>query len=248
MSELSEILTSDGGDWAEAVVSGAATVTDAELSRMDLQAAFDDALARVWDADAPVPLAAGRRHRRLVASLALAGVLVGATGAAAATTSYLGDSSALSGLFGQPGKTENDTSEIVNLGAPDFPTVARQLAAQLQAQGLRFAPGYDAQKNIDATIGRLAQPNIQTDVTGVKGWIAEDAACTWQRSWLQADEQHDRSGMNLSAAGMRQTAELKIMSQINDATWQAGLAEDADRGNAAPIQRQVTLNCPTAIQ
>jgi hypothetical protein len=101
--------------------------------------------------------------------LAVVGGLLGTGGvaAAAAGVSYRSIGGALTGQFGQPGKPENDTSEIVNLDAPDFPT----------------------------------------DVTGVKGWIADDAACTWERSWRPM--------------------------QI--------------RVDAAPIQTDVTLNCPVAL-
>jgi hypothetical protein len=183
--------------------------------------------------------------------LAVVGGLLGTGGvvAAAAGVSYRSIGGALTGQFGQPGMTENDTSEIVNLTAPDFPTVAQQLAGELRKSGLRFAPGYDAQRNIDAAIDRMQHGLAgETDVTGVKGQLADVAACTWERSWLAADQLHEQAGMQAASAGLHQTAGLRIMSQINNAKWLAGLAKDADGGDAAPVQTDVNLNCPAALK
>jgi len=255
MGELDEIL-SDGADaeWVDAALRQAHPISTAELASIDLAAGFDDLLERIWSADQPA--AADRRRggrRRVVVSLAVTGALLGTGGVAAAVTM----SGALTGIFGKPGNTENDTSEYVDATKPDFPQLARQWAAQLEAGGLRFAPGYDAQKNVETAIvvRQRAEQELRSQghptlvqVTGIKGDIAQTAACTWELSWLDAHRQHDQAGMSTAVAGMRQTAGLPIMSQINAANWLTGLANDAEQGSAAPVRTDVTLNCPPVVK
>lgn len=160
--------------------------------------------------------------------------------------------SALTGVFGKAGNTENDTSQYVDATKPDFPHLAHGWAQELHDDGLRFAPGYDPQRNVDSVITVLQRSGQRlhslVQVTGVKGHIADAAACTWESSWVSAYQGHDPAGMTAATAGMRQTATLKIMSQINAATWLTGLANDADRGDAGPIQADVTVNCTTVVK
>ena len=85
-------------------------------------------------------------------------------------------------------------------------------------------------------------------MTGVEGSIANDAACTWQRSWLTAYQQADQAEMSAAMEGLDQTAGLKIMSQVNNAESLAELAGDAKESNAAPIQNNVALNCPVSFK
>jgi hypothetical protein len=189
-----------------------------------------------------------------VVSLAIAGAVLGTGGVAAA----IGMSGALTGIFGKPGNTENDTSQYVDATKPDFPHLARQWASQLQHEGLQFAPGYDPQRNIDsaiATIQRTKQQFQRThearsllQITSVKGDIAHAAACTWERSWLDAHQARDQASMSADAAGMHQTAGLPIMSQVNAANWLTGLTNDAVQGNAEPIQADVRFNCPMVVK
>lgn len=249
MSELEETVTETAEDtWVDDALSRSRGVSTADVAEMDLWAGFEDLLAHIWASDHAVGRTPGR-GRRAVLTLAVVGGLLGTGGiaAAAAGTSYRSVGGALTGVFGQPGKTENDTSEIVDLNAADFPVVASRLAQQLQQDGLRFAPGYDMGHNVEATVHRLQRLGGETDVTGVEGWIADDAACSWQRSWLTAHDHDDQAAMGVASAGLRQTAGLTIMSQINNTESMSELASDAEQGNAAPLQANVTLNCPVSL-
>jgi hypothetical protein len=254
MSGLDEILSGAEEGWVDAALRRAHPATTVDLASMDLEAGFDDLLEQIWSADQPgTPDRPRGRRRRVVVSLAITGALLGIGGVAAA----VGMSGALTGLFGKAGNTENDTSEYVDATKPDFPGLAQQWATQLERGGLRFAPGYDPQGNINSVIASLQQAKRQlqsqgvrslVQVTGVKGDIAHVAACTWESSWLDAHQARDQASMNAAALGMHQTAGLPVMSQINAANWLTGLANDADQGNATPIHTDVTLNCSTVVK
>jgi hypothetical protein len=254
-------------DWILAAVGAAAPVTDSDLAQMDLQAGFDDLLHSVLADEMP-----GRRQRsqkfrkpgrrrpavpRSAASLAVVAALVGMAGVAAAVTG-----GALTGLFGGPGATENDLSEYVNMAAPNFPTVVHQLAEQLHAEGLRFAPGVSTSAQIAYAI-QTDQAMVKRDgsgvtqVTGIKGRFALLASCTWQRSWLAAFDHHDRSAMNAAVTGMQHLDAVvtttptkdgsftgRIISEVNDNRDQVRLIAAMRHDDASPVQRDVTINCP----
>lgn len=256
MSELDEVLSGEAdAGWVDEALFRAQSVSNATLAELDLSTGFDDMLAHIWRADATgEPDKPRGRRRRVVVTLAVTGALLSTGGVAAA----LGVGGALTGLFGKPGNTENDTSQYVDASKPDFPQLAQQWATQLQQDGLRFAPGYVPQKNIDSAITSLQRSSRQVvagrqvhsliQVTGVKGRIADVAACTWESSWLIAHQQHDQAGMRASVAGMHQTAGLKIMSKINEAKTLTEFANAADHGDASRIQTDVDLNCSTVVK
>ena len=265
--------TDDGDQWVDDALAEIAPVTDEALAQLDLTEGFDDTLDHVLWSD--VRGHARPLHRRRVsrraAALALATVIVGSAGAAAAVKG-----GALTGLFGSPGSTEMDTSEYVNIAAPGFPALAHQLANQLVSDGLRFAPGFrvnemtgivirDSERLVrqeergNSAAARSTRENgILRDVTGVKGQFAALAQCTWQQSWLRAyradsavETKADIRGMTAlnhvitSTPSKNGTFSGSIMAETNQKKALVGYVRHMQRGDYAFINRVVTINCPT---
>jgi hypothetical protein len=245
MGRIKQMATPAGDDWIDS--PAAARITDADIASMDLSAGFDDVLAHVWNSTTPV--ARKRNRKRFVLALTLAGtIVVGGTGVAVGAATGIGNGKALSGVFGKPGFTENDTSEYVNLDAPDFPAVARQIAARMQADGMRFAPGYVPQKEINGVITSEVKLGGTAQVTGVQGDFATDAQFTWLESWWHAYKQHDKAGMATDAAGLRQNASLLVWTKDNNLNFSRQLADAASSGNAAYIHQILLANDPEALK
>ena len=241
---MSELSTDDS---VVEAVAHTATVTDAELARMNLDQGFDHLLGRIYAE--PAGIKRPSRRRRVYVALAMVGAL--AVGAGFASPVQHGVGHALTGTFFRNGHaTENDSSEIVDPSAPDFPSVARHIAAEMRTEGLRFAPGYSADANINTTIGYMI-PTTEKYVmqeTGVRGHFAMQAMCTWDHTWVDAYATGDRHAMQDAVDGMRQLLKMKIYGQINAAKWQAGLLKAIDSGDASRMQAEVHLNCGPEIK
>src|SRR5438477_12117048 len=80
---------------------------------------LDSLYERIVAQDRPVAAPRRRRKRRLVLAVAVIGVLTGIAAGATYTT-HTGD-------FGLPHMTENDTTELLRVDAPDFPALALKL-------------------------------------------------------------------------------------------------------------------------
>jgi hypothetical protein len=237
----------DQVDWVEAVVARVAVVTDGELSRRNLTTGFADVLARIVESDTAGEIIPLRRRRlsRRAATIAVLALLAAGGGAAAAVKG-----GALTGLFGAPGSTEMDTSEYVNFAAPNFPSLAYQLGAQLHAEGLRFAPGVDPNQMVDVlvkgtqhVVSMAERGNSSTakatrahgmlmDVTGVKGRIAGLAQCTWQRSWLQAYEAGDGAGTNAAIKGLTALNGVVTTTRSKSGTFRGSIMAETNQKKA----------------
>jgi hypothetical protein len=248
MGTSNEIMSMDGDDpWVDSAVAERAFVTDAELAQMQLTNGFNDVLARIAAADARPAIQRRRRPiSRRAATLAIAGVVLASAGAAAAAVR----GGALTGLFGAPGMTENDTSEYVNIAAPNFPALAHQLGDQLHSEGLRFAPGVGRNQMVDLLVQEIQRMVMQEeqgtsaaakatrqhgsfmDVTGVKGRIAGLAQCTWQHSWLQAYEANDAAGKNTAIEGLSALNNVITTTRSKNGTFSGTIMAETNQKNA----------------
>jgi hypothetical protein len=248
MGKSNEIVRKDDEDrWVESVVAETATITDPELAQMELTQGFDDVLAQILESDAEGVIRPLRRRRmpRKAATLAIAGVIVASAGAAAAVKG-----GALTGLFGASGMTENDSSEYVNIAAPNFPALAHQLGDQLRSEGLRFAPGINADQMVDTLVketqlmvsrqerGNSAaakatrQHGSFMDVTGVKGRIAGLAQCTWQQSWIQAYQASDAPGKVTAINGLIALNNVITTTRSKNGTFSGSIMAETNQKKA----------------
>jgi hypothetical protein len=240
-------MTDEEGIWVDSIVAEAAPIEDSTLAQFDLTNGFDDILANVFAADLSGKIVPLRRHKisRRAGTLAIAIVIVASAGAAAAVRG-----GALTGIFGSGKGTESDASEYVDVTASNFPTVARQLFAQIQSDGLRFAPGINTRRTINAyvknnriSINKLEQGNsaearsirkygLERQVTGVKGQFASMAQCSWQRNWLQAYQEHDGAGKNAAIRGMKSLNAVMTTTPSKHGTFTGSIMAETNQKKA----------------
>ncbi|MCU1589612.1 MAG: hypothetical protein JWP11_868 [Frankiales bacterium] len=176
---------------------------------------------------------ASSRRRRFVAIGAVSAAVMGIGGVAVAT------GGSHTGLFGLPGATENDTSEYLDLNAPDFRDVALRYTS-----GFDYAPGYSAQmylglldpRRMDAdTAPELRGRGYVMQVTGVRGSGLSWAFCSWARTSTT-----DPGALE----HMRRLADSDLARRINLRSYNLRLVEQAQQGDPAPLQQYVDINCP----
>jgi hypothetical protein len=176
----------------------------------------------------PVPI---RRGRRALTGLIAAAVVVVATASLAAAGVF----TTHTGQYGAPHMTENDTSELLRVDAPDFPALALRLA-----RGIPYPPGDRAANYLHF----LIRPNTEMQAKGITGHFAGDAQCAWYGYWLQA--RHDGNTAAATTA-LHQIAALPSWKAITDVDsggpTYAAWARAAAAGDTAPIQQFVTVNC-----
>jgi hypothetical protein len=177
-----------------------------------------------------------KRRRLLIVLAAVAAGLTGVGGVAVAT------GGTHTGLFGLPGATENDTSEYLDLNAPDFRDAALQYAS-----GFDYAPGYSAQmylglldpRHMDAeTAPELRGRGYIMQVTGVRGSGLTWAFCSWARTSTT-----DPGALR----HMRRLADSDLARRINLRSYNLRLVEQAEQGNPAPLQQYAEINCPRPL-
>lgn len=145
--------------------------------------------------------------------------------------------SAHTGWFGSPRFSEEDGSEFINTGAPDFPAVAAKLApARLPLpRGVTLA---DATSQVVRQ--SAANPGLM-QVTGVKATFFVFAQCQWKRAWL--DGQTDP----LTAAdALERLANNPVLLAVDDISvrrHQAQMLTDARRGDLTSLRADYAANC-----
>lgn len=183
-----------------------------------------------------------RRGRRTTLVLVAACLVVPAAGAGA----YL--VSAHTGVFGKPGMTENDTTEFLDTGAPDFPQVVRTL----EPRGLPVPAGWDWGREADLAVRRFrTSPDgsgVVVQETGVSSRFAYRARCAWTWALVRRTRAGDAAGAAAALAVMRGSVDWPLVvatdgGGVRDAFRRIDAA--ASRGDLAPALRDLDLNCGT---
>lgn len=173
------------------------------------------------------------RRRRTAILGGVVAFCVGVGGVAVAT------GGAHTGLFGLPGFTENDTSEYLDMNAPDFRDVVLGYA-----QGVDFAPGYSAEMYLGVLNPAAREASMPPElrgrgetmqVTGVKGYIEGWAFCSWA---------HVSTTDPGPLSHMRTLANSKISAATNAKHYNLNLVSEAEHGNPGPLQQYLRMNCP----
>ena len=212
---------------------GVDPVPASTLATLDLERSFDDLAHGITGDQVDGVLAdpgGPRQWRALTGLIAAAVVLVGTASLATA-----GVFTTHTHTYGAPHQTENDTSEFLRVDAPDFPALALRLA-----RGIPYPPGDRARNYLHF----LIQPDSTMQAKGITGHFAGDAQCAWYGYWLQA--RHEGNTTAASTA-LRQITALPRWKAITDVDsggpTYAAWARSAAAGDAAPIQRFVSVNC-----
>jgi hypothetical protein len=235
---------SGNSNWVDDAVAEIDVTKDVDLGHLHLNEAFDDLLTQITESNRShevVPI----RRRRLpgkAATIGIAAVLLCSAGAAAAVKG-----GALTGLFGKPGSTENDTSEYVLATSSGFPAVVRQNFEQLLSEGLRFAPGTNTHRVLNdfvsqhqAGIRKLESGNSAlakslrshgelVQITGIKGTFAGLAQCSWQEYWVQAYESGDTAERNAAVQGMAALDNVVTVTPSKTGTFSGSIMAETNR-------------------
>lgn len=207
----------------------------AMLANARQQAELDQPTAE--DSASPVVSLDGRRwlgRRASRAAVVTAFVLATATGVAAASGFLpLG-----TGVFGLPGRSENDTTELLNSTSPETAELLRGYVAQLT-----MAPGYTAEGAVEQfTTGE----NTVVQDAGLQGMALAWSSCSWELSWLDAHASGDRAAQEATAAVLVGIPDSPVLPRIDGGgvtgAYQV-IADAAAARDPGPIQRDADVNC-----
>ncbi len=182
--------------------------------------------------------AARRRTTVFRAAVATSLVLAAGTGVAAAT----GFLELHTGVFGEPGMTENDTSELLRAASPEVPDLLRSYVAELP-----LAPGFDAEPLIDRF---MAGDHGLVQADGLRGQTFFWSVCSWELSWLDAHAAGDAEAQDRATVQLARFPDEPVLGDIDGAGVTESLrqiAAAAQAGDPRPIQRDTDVNCDLDI-
>jgi hypothetical protein len=150
------------------------------------------------------------------------------------------------GVFGLLGKTENDTTELLLINAPDFPPLARTLVRDIP-----YPPGDSAFQYlptwIQLEIDQAKPDGTLIQAAGIRGTFAFRALCSWRGYWLRARADGDTTTQAAAATGMRTVADYMESHGIRDSMipqYRQAAADEAAGSLGTPIiQATFTAGC-----
>jgi hypothetical protein len=188
-----------------------------------------------------VPAGSPRRTRRTITRTVIATsvVLVAGTGVAAAS----GFLDLRTGVFGEPGMTENDTSELLNSASPEIAPLMRSYLEEMP-----LAPGYSADPLIERFVG---QENTLVQEAGLRAVVFSWSSCSWQLTWLDAYSAGDAAALASATEVLDQIPDWPVVPLVDgDGGLTASvnrIADAATAGDPAPIERDTAINCDLDI-
>jgi hypothetical protein len=146
------------------------------------------------------------------------------------------------GIFPKAG-TDNDSSELLRIDAPDFQPTVRSLVSEIP-----FPPGDSAVARIPSYLHQLhnQEGTTMVQITGIKGQFSLQAVCAWRGYWLQEHALGHSANEQLAADGLGKVASSDSMKAV-DSWWPVYLAaahsEAADSRVSARFAGFYRANC-----
>ncbi|MFI5959191.1 hypothetical protein [Cryptosporangium sp. NPDC051539] len=212
----------------------------AALDTPEINAALDALGERIRAGESELPRRPRRRGVMIAASAALAAAL--AVGAPAAAN-WIG---LHTGVFGQPGATENDTSEYLRVGSPDFPRLLERYGRDYP-----LPPGGDYSSVLRRIRREAAEPlgpqTIQD--TGLRADLAREASCQWQGYWLTGYDRHDPAQQAAAQKVLDDIPDWEILKRTSDngTDQELSIAKAARLGDEPSVRYLYQLNCTGEI-
>lgn len=194
-----------------------------------IRPATEAELTRSYERVAPLTVAADRpRRARVAVAAVVAGTLIGAAGAAAAdrftARTGQGPSDAEDLRLGGPGEkldlSAPDLGDVLAEESTDIPfasDAARRLSLRIQVQHNAVAPG--------------SEPEFAS--TGAfRGWIAQDAVCSWVNQWARATRTGDGAGRAEAISMIQGAPRWDAVVQLDPepySRWQTREVTDGER-------------------
>lgn len=182
-------------------------------------------------------------RRRRIVGVAAALVIVPGTAVAA------GQFVARTGVFGHPGKTEEDTSEWINVCARDFPALVRSLPRPTHA----LPPGstWDAvtEEVVRRNVDGVGQGCHGTASMVQEGTLRADFEFAGQMRWTcralaEHTAGHGQAGLTAAREVAASYDRLAAAGQFADTNWKP-LRDAAQRGDFAALQNDARVNYPS---
>jgi hypothetical protein len=196
-----------------------------DASEPRLAAALDELGAAI--AASPRPVRA-RRSRISLAGIAVAAVLA-CTGTA--TAGWL---SIHTGLFGDPGMTENDTSEFLRTDGAEMPALFDSIA-----RGYTLPPGGSWESAKRRFVG--GPPGL-IQRAGVEQAVAFESICQWTGAWLHGGAAQRRAATRVLARAPAWPVIVAHDGGAVIASYQR-LAAAARRGQVGAVRAYRRANC-----
>jgi hypothetical protein len=184
------------------------------------------------------PARRSRRKTTMRTAIATSVILAAGTGAAAAA----GFIDMRTGVFGEPGMTENDTSEYLNSTGAETPALMRSYVEEMS-----LAPGYSA----DPLIERFTSgENVIVQAAGLRGQVFAWSSCSWELTWLDAYAAGDTAAQADATHVLSQIPDWPVLPVVDGggvtATFRE-IANAATAGDPGPIQRDAAINCDSVF-
>jgi hypothetical protein len=207
------------------LVARANPISDADVSGMGLESPFEVLGERL--------MVAASTRRRWRPRRRLGAVLVFAVATVVTTGSALGGMyTTHTGIVPAHSGTENDTSELLRFGAPDFPPLVRKLVRDIP-----FPPGDSAVSRVPLYV-RQRRTLGTVQAAGVKGDFTFFAVCAWRGYWLQEHAWGDTAAEATAANGLATVATSQAEKRV-DSWWPlyVGVAKREAQGDASAPKR-----------
>lgn len=215
----------------DALLHSADPMRDADLTTPSVSRALDD-LGTVISRPGRSRTWIRRRSVLLGASVA---ALLAVVLAAPATADWLG---LRTGLFGEDGSTEVDTSEFLNASSPELGPYLDELGREYP-----LPPGV----TFDGTKRRILDTGGLWQRDGLRSRLAGTAQCAWLDAWLDAQAGGDAAGLADATRMVQATTSWDIWAAVDGdgqlVSAQRRLAEAAVAGEPASIRQEFGLNC-----
>lgn len=147
------------------------------------------------------------------------------------------------GVFGESGMTENDTSEYLNSTGAETPALMRSYVEEMP-----LAPGYSA----DPLIERFTSgENVIVQAAGLRGQVFAWSSCSWELTWLDAHAAGDTAAQADATDVLNQIPDWPVVPLVDGdgsvtATFRS-IAKAATAGDPGPIQRDAAINCDSVF-
>ncbi|MFF0467630.1 hypothetical protein ACFYPX_09430 [Micromonospora zamorensis] len=161
----------------------------------------------------------------------------------APTTAFGYAAPASTGEYGQPGYTENDTSEYLRTDGVDF----REVVQVLRPTEVPVPPGYSFASDIEEFVSGVGGEPAVIQVTAIRGIYAGWAACAWKADWLAARFAGDEPRSAAAVAVLREVSSWPLVGQTDGGgirQQHRKVAEAAERGDVTVVGDDIRSNCP----
>lgn len=206
-----------GDDALDRLMAEANPVADDEFAAEHLVESFDRLEQQI--VTSPRSRRRGRPRRR-------GGIVVVLAAASLITSAALGGMyTTHTGFFPSKAGTENDTSEFLDTGAPDFPPLVRKFVKDIPfppgdsavSRIPRYLAQFKALKARDHGVGTVVQ------AAGITGQFSFQAICAWRGYFLYVHAKGDVAKQAMAADRLAQVASSGFEKKV-DSFWPVYLA------------------------